>query len=843
MHLLKTGRTGLLAAIVAVVAVVGVLPMFGGGSAYGANSSTIQSTLTQPIAIGDTPPFRMHLVNASTFPIAGSVRLGPKTGELMNYSNINTLNAPLPAACNPAGDPFNAALQLCIRERAKQVVGGQQPWAISTKVNFELNLKQSAARSEFIIPGTPVARTTAALGAGAVVGVDQPPFDLLVNDTSSFPTLCPPTAAPNKCQILVSNGAWGDGDKDGAEIMTYDTKLADRFHIIERGPGKVTNPPQIKKAHPIASKVKLATVTTAPVANTVGLQTTLTDGDTVTAGIQNITNVRGGCTMVPGETFATCPPTITPFAIQLSNTTGWPPTEFITINHQDLQTSNLLNGQSGEFFQYDLTSCGTLVANQVCIIKRAQQPTNRAYVHRPTGYPQPSMVATSPPTAGTPGVTKVSLHFQMSVKSTAGFFPAGNLLVCDAGNPLPLASCELIGHNNAADKIKPPSDTQFHMTERCAPAANFNKVPAGCGKAAGNPTHAIGSVVTGADAFLACRNGNSQPGVDTDLGTAGIQEPATQIPGTSVGITAVCYTETQPKSGGNKDLNDVPGDIVGQDLNVINSIAGQPFLSTGGFCHVILGAVGTGPSNCTANPQVPPAPFDTNGPANGTLVLGSACITDFTPGTNLQVNVTLTTDKVLLGTDPGTIRVVLDTIHDNIEGNLDDCNDPAGTDVFTSTTYDSVLVEPGNDGVDDDTDRDGCLDERELRPVLNQGGIRDPWNPYDWYDINHDGAVSVTLDLLQIALANGAGNPNYLSRKDRGVLNYGPFGWNKSAPNGNIDITSDVLGAAQQVSQPCLGHDPDTTTPAHETYNVGTAWPTGDRPWYIGIAGNGVPNH
>jgi len=322
-----------------------------------------------------------------------------------------------------------------------------------------------------------------------------------------------------------------------------------------------------------------------------------------------------------------------------------------------------------------------------------------------------------------------------------------------------------------------------------------------------------------------CRNGIQQPGVDTDLNTGGIQEPFGQSAGTSVGVTAVCYAESQPDEGGPKK----PATIIGQDLNVWNSIAGQPFLSTGGFTHVLLGAV---PHVDTDGPKGDANDCDGDGnTAEIALCLVSPCIPEFTPGTNLKFNL------ALAALSTGTIRVVADTVHDNIEGNADDCDDPAATDVFSFSVYDS----PG--GVvdaDDDTDRDGCTDERELRSVLNQGGQRDPWNPYDWYDINHDGAVSVTLDVLQVSLANGAGNPNYAPRKDRGVLNYGPFGWNKSGPNGSIDVTSDVLGAQQQVSQPCLGHDPDTSTPTHELYDTGPAWPAGNGPWYgLGV----VPNH
>ena len=722
------------------------------------------------------------------------------------------------------------------------------------------NYNNSASLVRFRIPGTPATRVTGAGLAPVQQCSGLMPCTLTVTSTAAFPT--PPCAPDGNCQILVVNGLWGDGDKDGAEILTYNSKTGMSFNIIQRGPAKIGS--SVKKPHFAGSLVKVATVLFAPVTASDGPQTRMTDANTVMPAAQNMSATQGGCTLVPGETFATCLAGVdlpSPFAIQLTSSAGFtatPGNEFITINHQDLQSANQSGvgpGQSGEMMKYSLSDpCGgvALGANQICIIRRAQESTNRAYPHKSDGYPQPSQVSN---VVGPLGTTKVSLHFQLTVKSNAGFFPAGNLLVCNAGNPL--TNCELMGHNNSVSKIKTVPNNQFHVTDRCADASTLNKAP-NTGPLPGDdhttcsfPPHAAGtSIVTGADNFILCRVGAQQPGVDGDLGMAGFQEPATQVAGTSVGQTAVCYTQGQPKDGPAKPPWPF---IVGQDLLALNAIAGQTFLGTGGYSHVALGAVGiSGPmTNCNAmmGPIVPPLPFDPNGPNGGTLVIGSPCIPDFTPGTNLQVTASVTVDKLIIGVDTGSVSVVTDTIHDNIEGNADDCDDPAAGDTFQFDTYDSAVGEPAIT-LDDDTDRDGCVDERELRSVLNQGGLRDPWNPYDWYDINHDGAVAVTSDLLQIALANGAGNPNYLARKDRGVLNYGPFGWNKSAPNGSVDITSDVLGAAQQISQPCLGHDPNTGTATHESYDVGAAWPAGDRPWYCvapqvcnSATAPAIPNH
>jgi len=712
-----------------------------------------------------------------------------------------------------------------------------------------VNYNNSASLVQFRIPGGPATRVTADFSGVTQCSVGTP-CTLTVSSTAAFPSTCPPATT---CQILVVDGAWGDGDKNGAEIMTYNGMTATTFNIIERGPDKVGGTP--KKAHsgtlPNRSLVKLATVLTTGITASDGPQTRMTDGD-LSGAATNITAIAGGCTLVAGETFATCPVDLpSPFMIQLTSTAGFPASGHVAIGHQDVQTANQSGvgpGQSGESMQYDTTGVG---ANQIRIIRRAQQSTNRAYPHLATGFLQPGQNTAPTPAGGPPGVTKVSVHFQAVVKSNVNFFPSGNLLVCNAGNPL--TNCELLGYNNAAAKIKVPASNEFHVTDRCADASTFNKAP---NDGSGNctfPAHAANTtIVTGADNFILCRVGAQQPGVDTDLGTAGYTEPATQVENTSVGNTAVCYTESQPKEGGPPK----PQTIVGQDLIVFNSIAGQPFLSTGGLCHVALGPVGrtSPPPSC---PGTPPLPFDNDGPngdaddcdadgntAETVLCLGSPCIPDFTPGTNLLVISAINVDKTLIGLDSGSVRVVTDTVHDNVDGNADDCDQEAASDTFTFDTYDSSVGEPAIDK-GDDTDRDGCVDEKELRSILNQGGLRDPWNPYDWYDINHDGAVTAGVDVLQVAQSFGV-PANYSPRKDRGAVNYGPFAWNKSGPNNNINSGGDVLGVSQQFSSPCL-HDSNTMTPTHEGYDTGLAWPAGNRPWYCQavtfLCGSGVPPH
>lgn len=123
-----------------------------------------------------------------------------------------------------------------------------------------------------------------------------------------------------------------------------------------------------------------------------------------------------------------------------------------------------------------------------------------------------------------------------------------------------------------------------------------------------------------------------------------------------------------------------------------------------------------------------------------------------------------------------------------------------------------------------DTDRDGCTDFRELGgdntvfPVTGEsaGGQRDPFNPFDYADINHDGAISIPVDIFGVASTFGVA-AKYVDYKDRGT-GLGPFPWNKRAPNGSIDVSNDVFGAARQFGHACPHtHGATTYFGAHPT--------------------------
>lgn len=664
----------------------------------------------------------------------------------------------------------------------------------------------TVATSRFLIPGAPSTTLVTPLTAATTGPVD-------VGSTAGFPA---------SGQVVISDNA-GNGISSSLnqEIMDFTVVDIDTITIPARGTKGIAG-----AIHASGSRVKLATSLTTALTATVA-QSALTDGDGGTGGIQDLEVTAGGCARDSADPLnnlfniaSACPSAgagtgpgqgpgsaTTDFTIVIASGANFPASGTITISHESTQTPNLFRGgNTTEYLTYNNAACGGVVLPTLCITERARNPANKAYRHQRNGYAQPGGTNQKQDNGAQPGVSTVSLHFNMVVKSNAGFFPAGDLLVCDAASTP--TGCELIGHNNGATKVKTPAATELHATGRGGSPYAFATTPIA--------PHAIGSIVTGADGQLFCRNRSVQPGVDTDLGTAGIQEPAAQVPGTSVGVVAVCYTTTQPAAPPTDKIviGLTPAQpIIGSTLLVFASIPGQPFLSTGGFCHVALGATGIGGS-C---PSTPPAPFDANGGSDGILSLGSPCIVNFTPGTNLLVRTTLTLDKIILNADSGTIQVTLDTIP--LTPAHTECDDPSSSDTLTSTVYDDILTTPVDDK-NDDTDRDGCYDRVELTSSTTTG-VRDPSNPFDWYDVNHDGTVNINTDILGVAGVFGPVGVN--SRFDRGPLNYGPFAWNKSGPDGIVSI-NDILAVAGQFGSGCAH--------THTGYTTAPGWPKGNAPWY-----------
>jgi hypothetical protein len=109
-----------------------------------------------------------------------------------------------------------------------------------------------------------------------------------------------------------------------------------------------------------------------------------------------------------------------------------------------------------------------------------------------------------------------------------------------------------------------------------------------------------------------------------------------------------------------------------------------------------------------------------------------------------------------------------------------------------------------------DTDGDGCADNRENGNDPTKGGLRNPADPWDFYDVSGmgngppDGVVDLANDILGVILhyAPQGKTPPYDIRYDRGPQ-VGPNPWNLGAADGVIDLANDILGVIQQYLHNC----------------------------------------
>ena len=121
---------------------------------------------------------------------------------------------------------------------------------------------------------------------------------------------------------------------------------------------------------------------------------------------------------------------------------------------------------------------------------------------------------------------------------------------------------------------------------------------------------------------------------------------------------------------------------------------------------------------------------------------------------------------------------------------------------LTPTATPTPSVTPTPDPTD--TDGDGCTDQRENGPDEMQGGMRDPLNPNDYYDVNGDRIIDLPNDILGVIqhYAPTGTEPTYDVTFDRGPQ-IGANVWNMSAPDGAIDLPNDILGVIRQFNHSC----------------------------------------
>ncbi|MCI0777356.1 MAG: hypothetical protein J4N95_04190 [Chloroflexi bacterium] len=115
--------------------------------------------------------------------------------------------------------------------------------------------------------------------------------------------------------------------------------------------------------------------------------------------------------------------------------------------------------------------------------------------------------------------------------------------------------------------------------------------------------------------------------------------------------------------------------------------------------------------------------------------------------------------------------------------------------------------------IDSDDDGDGCSDGKESGSDETLGGLRNPHNPWDFYDVAGsplppqngapDGVVDLPNDILGVIQHHPAGTLGYDVQFDRGPWT-GPNSWNETqAPDGVIDLPNDILGVILQFQHSC----------------------------------------
>jgi hypothetical protein len=168
--------------------------------------------------------------------------------------------------------------------------------------------------------------------------------------------------------------------------------------------------------------------------------------------------------------------------------------------------------------------------------------------------------------------------------------------------------------------------------------------------------------------------------------------------------------------------------------------------------------------------------------------------TEFWPGV-LAVEIDFEVQLVKSGDSSGSVIFIADS-----EPPLN-CDDGAQVEGSLSLTL------PVGDKDEDD---DGCNDWAELGANEAQGGKREPFNPYDFYDVGGmaggppDGIVDLPNDILGVIqhFAPRAADARYDPAFDRGPPD-GPYPWNMTEADGVIDLANDILGVIQQYLHDC----------------------------------------
>lgn len=164
------------------------------------------------------------------------------------------------------------------------------------------------------------------------------------------------------------------------------------------------------------------------------------------------------------------------------------------------------------------------------------------------------------------------------------------------------------------------------------------------------------------------------------------------------------------------------------------------------------------------------------------------------------------------GTDPHLADTDGDGLSDG-EEIVTYATDPLLADTDTGGSPDGIDAALGDplDPADDaaqlaaDTDGDGCTNGQEIGPDEMSGGLRDPFNEWDFFDTNGDKTVNLVDDIFAVADAFGLtpADAGYSVALDRSPAPPGAEVWEMGPPDGIVDLFNDVFGAAFQFGHSC----------------------------------------
>jgi hypothetical protein len=263
-------------------------------------------------------------------------------------------------------------------------------------------------------------------------------------------------------------------------------------------------------------------------------------------------------------------------------------------------------------------------------------------------------------------------------------------------------------------------------------------------------------------------------------------------------------------SAGNTIVSPDTAGNVGRYTSIALDVNGNPVVSYYDFTNQDLKILRCGDPNCSAN-NIISAP-DTGGNVGGypSLVLDSLSmpVVSYYDITNHDLKVlhcnsyACTAGNVIRSPDTADDVGAVSAIK------LDNVANPVVSYKYVKDTFNNAIkvLHCGNRNcaAPPDSDGDGCPDAAEQQTApgsQTSGGLRDPKNPWDYFNPSHDGQDKVD-DILIVVGQYGKHYPSTSYREDTDRTYTGPNIWNLGPPDGQQTV-ADIIAMVQQYNHNC----------------------------------------